>query len=802
MEPHNAVLLIIEYLRSPDAQVRRNALTALGCVPSEETFREIVRSALVDDEPKVRERAEDEILAAGNPPPTSLVAALNEQFGPSKLLVPAYTLIGSLRCRGVDIRLPRMSVLRRIKLVLASRRQNFDRPAANLRRSAFVGSIIGALALLLYINLTMRVNLGTPAALAVASAALILPLAIMFFTRLWWTPIQRQPDRLINGLLEILVLCLIGAVVAALQQGMFIAYSHSHATGVSIGIALAAGAASLGAVRLGTYVAHGCFRGAMLNRIAQICTGFAAGALVLTIILANIERGQSPAVVQWPLMLPILLGLACAFSAVDRESYITQSAQVIFRRASRPLTALLVAAVAMPTLFPLIPKKLTHNRESNSSLRIIPIESLPEKVELTFNTPQIVRLVVPEEKLGKGDFQIGLWRGGVTTQNLSEALKKHADSRAMDYQDDPTGIEELLSPGNYQVVVDGTSAESTPEDNDFVLSSVLPFITSRIAQGPRPSELIPVLCSLEISSRDADTLVVSAPIDVSQGPLGKASTKHSREEAEETEKEGRQLFPHSKYQAVAAFSRAIEIDPTYVEAYRLRAHTLSWLNYWGQAVSDINKVVETRPHDKNAYSDRAYYYEHLKQYVQELQDRSKVLQLAPNDSAAYVARGNAYEDLEQHKLALQDCNKGLQMDPDSSDAYVCIGNIYTAMGSYDDALQVLEKAIKSNPTDETFYNNYGYVLNHLGRYQKALEALNKAIELDPSSSRAYKNRGRSYLGLEKYNLAIENLNTSIKFEPELAEAYQFRGDTRNKMGDIQGANADWSKARELGYKPK
>jgi len=799
MEQHSALSLIIEYLRSPDAQVRRNALTALGCVPSKEAFREIVRSALVDEDPKVRERAEDEIFSAGNPPPLALVDVLRDQFLPGMLPVPAYTLVGRLRGRGMAIRLPQMSMMRRIKLSLASRRRHPQQPTANLRRSAFVGSVIGAVALLLYINLTMRVNLGTPAALGLASSAFILPLAIMFFTRQWWSPIQRQPDRLTGGLLEILVLCFLGAGIGALLQSIFIAITHQHATGASIGISLLASALGLGAIRFGTLVAHGCFRGAMLNRIAQISVGFVAATLALTVILANIRRGQDTSAVLWPLMLPISFGLACAISAVDRESYITQSAQPIFRRTGRPLAALLLAAMVVPASFPLIPKKHVHVQESKFPRRIIPIESLPIKVELNLSTPQIAKFVVPEAKKGLGDFRIGLWSGEVSRSDLKEALRHPTDSSALDYQDDPPEINELLGPGTYQVVVDGPVTDNN-EDRNLILSSVLPFMMSRIAQGLRPVEPNRVLCTLEISMATTSVSLLPTQTEVGQGAQGKLSPANLREEAEDARKEGSDLFQHSKYQAIAAYSRAIQIDPSFVEAYRARAHALSWLNNWALAISDEDKVISMRPRDKRAYEDRASYYEQLSQQQLAIQDRDKVVQLAPNDSTAYAARGEDYLILKQENLALQDCDKSLLINPDAAEAYICLGNIHMEQHKYDDALHDLESGIQVTQANSILYNNYGYLLNKLGRHQEALESLQKAIALNPAVARTHKNLGRSYLGLQKYKLALEELNKAIKLMPELAEAYQFRGDTKNKVGDPTGAAADWNKARELGYK--
>src|ERR1039458_8744624 len=123
MEQHSAVSLISEFLGSADPQVRRNALTALASIRGQDSLREVVRAAVSDADDRVRDRAQEEILALGSPPPPALTDALHEELQSGRNRLAAYALVGRLRSRGMRIGLPPMSLAARARLALALRRQ-------------------------------------------------------------------------------------------------------------------------------------------------------------------------------------------------------------------------------------------------------------------------------------------------------------------------------------------------------------------------------------------------------------------------------------------------------------------------------------------------------------------------------------------------------------------------------------------------------------------------------------------------------------------------------------------------------
>ena len=79
-----------------------------------------------------------------------------------------------------------------------------------------------------------------------------------------------------------------------------------------------------------------------------------------------------------------------------------------------------------------------------------------------------------------------------------------------------------------------------------------------------------------------------------------------------------------------------------------------------------------------------------------------------------------------------------------------------------------------------------------------LADLNHALELRPHNAYLYYNRGCIHARRNNLRQAIDDFTTALQYEPNMAEAYYNRGICHLNNGETQKANADLSKAGELG----
>ena len=119
-------------------------------------------------------------------------------------------------------------------------------------------------------------------------------------------------------------------------------------------------------------------------------------------------------------------------------------------------------------------------------------------------------------------------------------------------------------------------------------------------------------------------------------------------------------------EAVEDFTKAIELDPLYAEAYKERGEADCGCLNFEMAIEDFTKAIELDPSYAEAYKGRGF---------AKLANDRKV-------------------PLEDCKDALKDCMKALQLDPENSDAYYWRGvvkEIY--LKDYHGAIEDYTKAI-------------------------------------------------------------------------------------------------------------
>ena len=188
--------------------------------------------------------------------------------------------------------------------------------------------------------------------------------------------------------------------------------------------------------------------------------------------------------------------------------------------------------------------------------------------------------------------------------------------------------------------------------------------------------------------------------------------------------------------AVGAFSKAIELNPQFVEAYSSRGVTYGYLSNHQQAIADFNKVIELNPQIAYAYANRGVTYKMLGDYQLAIKDYSKAIELNPRDALFYSIRAAANDNLSNYQQAIKDYSK----------------------------------AIELNPMDVNGYFKRGVAYAYLGNQQQAINDYSKAIELNPQYANAYISRANAYSKLRNYQQTISDLISAARLGDENAQA--------------------------------
>jgi TolB-like protein/Tfp pilus assembly protein PilF len=136
------------------------------------------------------------------------------------------------------------------------------------------------------------------------------------------------------------------------------------------------------------------------------------------------------------------------------------------------------------------------------------------------------------------------------------------------------------------------------------------------------------------------------------------------------------------------------------------------------------------------------------------------------------------DDLRRAETLAQ---KALSLDAATITAYRLLAEIDMMRGHFDLALGQIDRALESNPSDSDSFGFRGIVLVWAGRAAEALPWLEGALRLDRSNARAAFHLGMAYYFLDRYGEAIEAMdralagnlgrNTQLMGRPVLAATY-------------------------------
>lgn len=190
-----------------------------------------------------------------------------------------------------------------------------------------------------------------------------------------------------------------------------------------------------------------------------------------------------------------------------------------------------------------------------------------------------------------------------------------------------------------------------------------------------------------------------------------------------------------------------------------------------KAIELYSKAIELDPNFAEAYSNRGYAKYLLGEEKNALQDYDKAIELNPNLSETYNNRGNAKESLGDENGALEDYDKAIELNPDYANAYNNRGIVKRELGDTTGAMIDFNKAIELRGDFPEAYCNRGVLKEKIGDNNGALLDYNIAIDLNPFFYGAYKCRGVLERNAKNFVPAISDLSRAIALKATDDELY-------------------------------
>lgn len=300
---------------------------------------------------------------------------------------------------------------------------------------------------------------------------------------------------------------------------------------------------------------------------------------------------------------------------------------------------------------------------------------------------------------------------------------------------------------------------------------------------------IPINTSLRLlasSQVDLGVKVPSAP--VATGP-----------KADDFYIQGVNRFYEGDFQgAIAAYDRAIGLNPNYAAAYLNRAETRFTSKDTKGGREDLNQALRISPNNVEALLIRGIARKELGDAQGATNDLNQVVrQSNPISATDYNNRGRARLALEDGRGAIEDFNQALKIAPNTPLTYLLRGRAYGRLGDGKSAMADYDQALRINPNLLLGYNNRGGARFRSRDYQGAIADFDQVLRINPNYASGYGDRGVVRYALGDYQGAIADYNQALKINPNNADIYFSRGTARDKLGDKQGTLNDYQKSAEL-----
>ncbi len=296
-------------------------------------------------------------------------------------------------------------------------------------------------------------------------------------------------------------------------------------------------------------------------------------------------------------------------------------------------------------------------------------------------------------------------------------------------------------------------------------------------------------------------------------------------------KEALEKFKLKKFdEAYELCKNAVELQPSFAEAYHLSAVMLMQSGKYSEAVPFYKKALSLNPLNSKFLNNSVKNY----LYLMNLEDAEKqidsAIQLFPNDAETWFNRAKFFTLKNETKKAIENYRKSIKLNPLHLAALNNLSNLCFKEGEIDEAEELNAKVLHINPVQQEALLNSANILKHHHQFEDALKLYKSTYEINKlfiKSAFAYAelllylnmsvksqnflrseikylgNEAKTFLLLGKtcfhqkdYLKAIEYLQKALKLKPENIDAIFHLGLCAHSVSDIKTAIRLYKKAVE------
>ena len=243
--------------------------------------------------------------------------------------------------------------------------------------------------------------------------------------------------------------------------------------------------------------------------------------------------------------------------------------------------------------------------------------------------------------------------------------------------------------------------------------------------------------------------------------------------------------------AISFFSQALQLDPTDSTLYNLTGEVYARSGDHQNAIAEYKKALQFNPGATDAKQNLARSYNNLgvqltqsQQWEEAIDAYQQAQQLMPglasvktNLTDLYWRRANTLREKGNLDLAIEAYRELLEFDSGALDAHSLLGDLYFQKRDYPQAIREFNAAFTADSENPQARNNliavyhkYGQVLDHQRRYAQAIAQLEKGLALDPGHINLRLSLAYVYEHAKDFDNAKKVFEDILELEPDNPQA--------------------------------
>ncbi len=249
--------------------------------------------------------------------------------------------------------------------------------------------------------------------------------------------------------------------------------------------------------------------------------------------------------------------------------------------------------------------------------------------------------------------------------------------------------------------------------------------------------------------------------------------------------------------ALESYSKAIELQPDDAVAHNNFGNLRLAQGDIDGAMAEYSRAIDLDPDYVDAKVNLALAYREAGDPNKSLSALEEINREHPDQGSVLNSLGNALRQAERFDEGRDILESAIAVAPEYAEAYNNLGLVLTLLGQREEARAMFERTVRLRPDLPVLANNYGTLLLKMFLLEEAIEALEKAVELDPAYGDAWVNLGVARFMRGHYDDAIAAYRQVIDQQPDNAFAHYSLGVALIEQQDLINGSEEIQKAIEL-----